>query len=111
MCESCYWSSQKDQNQGSDDKMQLVLLLRTSHSTFPTNPVENVIQRQVHLDEENLAITTAGRLLITRRSFKWRAVQEWKTLSPDLRGEQNYLKLKKNKKKLLQSRPPPPPHD
>ena len=54
----------------------LLMLWKILHIETPYH-----LAKTVQLNENNYTVTTAGRLQMTRRSFKWRSVQEWNKLS------------------------------
>ena len=55
----------------------------------------------VSLDEEDKISTNRGRIQLVRRSFKWRTVEDWNSLSQELHGNTSYLSFKRGVRKYL----------
>ena len=49
------------------------------------NRVQSHMSRKMELNDKNFLSTKPSRLIITGKSFRWRTVKEWNSLSADIR--------------------------
>ena len=64
--------------------------------------------QEIQVDEDSSVSTTRGRILLTRKSFRWRIIDDWNSLDRELRENNSLPNLKKKLKKLLIEKRPPP---
>ena len=80
----------------------LTAMWKLQHHSLPYH-----LRQKFRQTEDNKLITTPGRILTSRMSFRWRAAREWSELPQTLREEDNLRLFKSNlKKNLIENRPP-----
>ena len=65
------------------------------------------LDKMIVREPDNKISTTAPRLLLTARAFRWNTISKWNSLPTSLRTEDRLHIFKRSLKTWLRERPPP----
>ena len=80
----------------------LLIMWKLVHLNIPRH-----LRSKIEISQDNIVNTTKGRIKTSSSSFRWRTIQDWNDLSPELRQEENIGMFKKSLKKFITERRPP----